>query len=92
MDLFNSARSRSASRSTQQTDAIKAQVTAELGLLESSTVMVTELTCEEEDCPDVETVIAVFRPPLSTLRIKLPLPISGVTTRDIEAACRSQHT
>ncbi len=48
------------SRYSERTNEIKAQVAAKLGLAEDATVMVTELTCSEEGCPPIETVIAVL--------------------------------
>ncbi len=92
MDLFNSPRLRAFGRTMEQTEAIKAQVIAQLKLNEDASVMVTELACEDEGCPDVETIVAVFRPAKTTLRIKLPLALADVTAGDVEAACQHQLT
>lgn len=83
MDIFSSRSPRSSERSNE----IKAQVAATLGLDEEATVMVSELTCMEEGCPPVETVIAVFRPAMEKLQFRLHRPISEITARDIEEMC-----
>jgi hypothetical protein len=56
MDLF-AKRNPEKGRRTQQ---IKAQVAELLELDREATVMVTELNCQDDDCPEVETVIAIF--------------------------------
>jgi hypothetical protein len=86
MDIFSSRNSRCSERSNE----IKAQVAAALGLDEEATVMVSELTCMEEGCPPVETIIAVFRPATDKLQFRLHRPISEITAHDIEEMCAQQ--
>jgi hypothetical protein len=86
MDIFSSRSSRSSERSNE----IKAQVAAALGLDEAATVMVSELTCMEEGCAPIETVIAVFRPAMEKLQFRLHRPIAEITAQDIEKMC-AQH-
>ena len=86
MDIFSSRGARSSERSNE----IKAQVTAALVLDEQATVMVSELACMEEDCPPIETVIAVFRPDMERLQFRLHRPIAEITAHDIEEICAQQ--
>jgi len=86
MDLFTSRGPRSSERANE----IKAQVAAQLGLTEDATIMVTELTCFEEGCPPVETVIAVFRPAMEKLQFKLHRPIAEITAHEIQRMCAKQ--
>jgi hypothetical protein len=51
------------------------------GLPDDAAVLVTELRCAEDDCPDVETVIAVLGEPGMARRHKLLKPV-GEVTRD----------
>jgi hypothetical protein len=48
-------------------------------------VMATELRCREDDCPDVETVLAVLDGPGRTRRFKLFKPAADVTRDDVFA-------
>jgi hypothetical protein len=59
MDLF-AKRNPEKGRRTQQ---IKARIIELLELDQEATVMVTELNCQDDDCPEVETVIAHLPPP-----------------------------
>ncbi len=86
MDIFTSRRPRFSERGNE----IKAQVAALLGLDEEATVMVSELTCMEEGCPPVETIIAVFRPGMDKLQFRLHCPISEITAHDIDEICAQQ--
>jgi hypothetical protein len=83
MDLFSSH----GSHISERTKEIKAQVTTELGLDHGATIMVSELTCMEEGCPSVETVIAVFRPERSKLQFRLHASIAEITAHDIHEMC-----
>jgi hypothetical protein len=84
MDLF-AKRNPEKGRRTQQ---IKAQVAELLQLDQDATVMVTELNCQDDDCPEVETVIAIFRPGQPKLQITLHSSIEEVTVAEIEQFCR----
>lgn len=53
------------------------------GLGDEATVMVSELRCQEEDCPDVETVIAVLGEPGKARKHKLLKPMAEVTRDDV---------
>ena len=86
MDLFTSRGPRSSERANE----IKAQVAAQLGLTEDATIMVTELTCFEEGCPPMETVIAVFQPGTEKLQFKLHCSIAEITAHDIREMCAKQ--
>ena len=83
MDLFAKKNPAKSVRSQE----IKARVAILLDLCDDATVMVTELTCQDEDCPEVETVIAVFRPGLEKLRVTLHCSIDEITEDEIERFC-----
>jgi hypothetical protein len=62
------------------------------GLPEDTTVMVSELRCQEEDCPDVETVIAVLGEPGQARKHKVLKPMAEVTRDDVlSLAARGTH-
>jgi hypothetical protein len=84
MDLF-AKRNPEKGRRTQ---AIKAQVAEKLELNQDATVMVTELNCQDDECPEVETVIAIFRPDQPKLQITLHSSIEELTDAEIEQSCR----
>jgi hypothetical protein len=86
MDIFSSRGPRNSERANE----IKAQITAELGLNEEATVMVSELACSEDGCPPIETVIAVFRPAMQKLQFRLHLSMAEITTQDIHDLCTRQ--
>lgn len=73
----------------QRTQEIKERVTELLSLTEDATVMVTELNCQDDDCPEVETVIAVFRPSHPKMQITLHLSIDEITEAEIERFCKN---
>lgn len=84
MDLFAKRNPEKGLR-TQQ---IKARVVELLELDQDVTVMVTELNCQDDDCPEVETVIAIFRPEQPKLQITLHSSIEELTDAEIERSCR----
>lgn len=62
------------------------------GLDPDTRVMVTELRCAEDDCPDVETVVAVLAGPGKARSHKLLKPVADVTRDDVAAmAARGTH-
>jgi hypothetical protein len=62
------------------------------GLGPDAAVLVTELRCGEDDCPDVETVIAVLGEPGKARTHKLPKPVAEVTRDEVAAlAARGTH-
>lgn len=67
------------------TQRIKSLVRVQLGLDEETTVMVSELHCHEDGCPDVETVIAVMAGGSDTESWKIAKPMSKVDAGDIQA-------
>jgi len=74
------------------TSRIKKWVREVMGLPEDVVVMVSELRCAEDDCPDVETVIAVMGEPGQARKHKLLKPASEVTRDDVlSLAARGTH-
>jgi hypothetical protein len=62
------------------------------GLPDDAAVMVTELRCAEDDCPDVETVVAVLGEPGKARRHKLLKPVAEVTRDEVMSlAARGTH-
>lgn len=53
-------------------------------LPDEAVVMVSELRCHENGCPDIETVIAIMGVGSSETKVKFAKPIDGVTREDIE--------
>lgn len=64
-------------------DRIKGWTREAFALGDEVVVMVTELRCNEPDCPDVETVIGVMPGPGDTRRHKLFKPAADVTRDDV---------
>ncbi|MCB2099429.1 MAG: hypothetical protein KDE22_01065 [Rhodobacterales bacterium] len=64
---------------------LKALVRRRLGLGADSTVMVSELRCHEDGCPDVETVVAVLAAGRETESWKIPKPMARITEQDLAA-------
>jgi hypothetical protein len=64
---------------------IKGWVRELFGLPDDATVMVSELRCQEEDCPDVETVIAVLGEPSQARKHKVFKPMAEVTRDDVRS-------
>jgi hypothetical protein len=64
---------------------IKALVRNRLGLGDDATLMVSELRCHEDGCPDVETVIAVMTGGKDTETWKIAKPMADVGADDIAA-------
>jgi hypothetical protein len=54
-------------------------------LPDDAVVMVTELRCAEDDCPDVETVVGVMTGPGQTRRFKLMKAATDVTRDEVFA-------
>ena len=65
---------------------VKGWVSALPAFPEDATVMVSELRCHEDGCPDVETVIAVMPPGGDRQQVKLPKPMDQVTEEDVSTA------
>jgi hypothetical protein len=88
MDLF----AKRNPEKTRRTQEIKAQVTERLALNEDVTVMVTELNCQDEDCPEVETLIAIFEPNKPKIQTTLHSSIEEITDDEIERFCRNMQS
>ena len=83
MELFTPKTPRDAVRLT----AIKQQIAESLRLSEDAMVMVTELSCKDDDCPDIETVIAVLRRGEPKLHAKLTSAIADLSDEDVQVLC-----
>jgi hypothetical protein len=71
---------------------IKGWVREVMDLADDVVVMVTELRCAEDDCPDVETVLAVLGEPGKARKHKLLKPMAEVTLDDVMSlAARGTH-
>jgi hypothetical protein len=71
-----------------RTQQIKARVGELLERDQDATVMVTELSCQNDDCPEVETVIAIFRPDQPKIQISVHSSMEEITDAEIERYCR----
>ena len=71
---------------------VKAWAREAFGLTDDAAVLVTELRCAEDDCPDVETVIAVLGEPGKARRHKLLKPAAEVRREEVlDLAARGTH-
>lgn len=82
MDIFANPHSKA-----QRVGEIKDLVVRSLRLDSDAAVMVTELQCQEEDCPPLETVIAVFSVARPKIQLKLHRSLAEVTDEEIARAC-----
>jgi hypothetical protein len=62
---------------------IKDLVRAHFALDDGMTLMVSELRCHEDGCPDVETVIAVMGGGQANLTWKIAKPMAQVDAGDV---------
>jgi hypothetical protein len=51
--------------------------------------MVTELNCKDADCPEVETVIAIFCTGRPKVQVTLRSSIEEISRDEIESFCRN---
>ena len=65
------------------TARVKGWLREVMGLSDDVVVMVTELRCAEDGCPDVETVIAILGEPGIARKHKLLKPLVEVTRFDV---------
>ena len=84
MDLF----SQKPAVSPARTQAVRERVIEALALDHDAVVMVTELACQDDECPDVEVVIAVLRQGRSKLQVKIDSSISDMDDAATSEACR----
>lgn len=76
-------------KKAERTQAIKAKVSEMLSLNQDVTVVVTELNCQDEDCPKVVTVIAIFVPSKPKIPTTLNSSIEEITDGQIERLCQN---
>ncbi len=84
MDLFGKKNP----EKIERTQKIKRRISDVLQLNDDATVMVTELNCQDEDCPETETVIALFRPGLPEIKSTLHSSIEEIGDGEIAEFCR----
>jgi hypothetical protein len=65
---------------------LKLQTQKLLGLSDGVTISLTELTCREPGCPDVETVIGILREGEKPAIARIHKPIPEVTLDELRAA------
>lgn len=65
------------------TARVRAWVRELVGADADATVVVSELTCGDPDCPDLETVIAVAFPGEEPLKVKFPKPARDVRRAEL---------
>ena len=68
---------------------IKEALRAALSLPDGTTVTVNELTCLEEGCPPIETVVALLRPDAPPLQHKLHKPTDALDAEDLVQVCKA---
>ena len=66
---------------------IKKVLSESLDLPETSTITVNQLSCYEEGCPPVETVVALLRPGFTTLQHKIHKPVDQLEVNDLIKIC-----
>lgn len=47
------------------------------GLEDSVVISITEFSCREDDCPDIETVVGIMRPGATIQTIRMHWPLKG---------------
>lgn len=72
----------------EKTWQIKAWVRELIELDDAVVVSITELTCRDLDCPDIETVIGIMRPGEKIEMVRVHKSIAEVTMNDIIGAVR----
>jgi hypothetical protein len=65
---------------------VKGWVESHIELGESDAVIVTELSCSEEGCPPIETVVALLRPGQEPRKWKVHKPVVDVTEEEVRCA------
>ncbi|MCU0758015.1 MAG: hypothetical protein MUF07_02290 [Steroidobacteraceae bacterium] len=73
-------------RETAQRAAVRDWTCATLGLGESATVLVTELSCAEPGCPPREVVIAVFAPHAPRRQCRIHCALAELDESRVRAA------
>lgn len=70
----------------QAVQQLKLQMRKLLGLSDDVTISVSELTCREPGCPDVETVVAILRGGEKPIVARIHKSIPDVTVDELKAA------
>ena len=70
----------------QAVQQLKLQTQKLLGLSDDVTISVSELTCREPGCPDVETVVAILRDGEKPTIARIHKSILDVTLDELKAA------
>lgn len=70
----------------QAVHELKLQTQKLFGLSDDVTVSVSELTCREPGCPDVETVVAILRDGEKPIIARIHKSIPDVTLAELKAA------
>ena len=92
-DFQGNSRARSSPSAQEARERIRQDVQRLLGLGEEVPILVTELACQEEGCPPIETVIAILTTPGQPRQFKIHRPMVELTLGDLEATlARSTHT
>lgn len=65
---------------------LKLQTQKLLGLPDGVTISVSELSCREAGCPDVETVVAILREGEKPTIARVHKPIPDVSLQELQAA------
>jgi hypothetical protein len=81
----------STSSGLARASTIKGWVRDHLSLDDTTTVVVSELTCAETDCPPIETVIAVMDTD-GTRKVTIHKPLAEITGDDVAAALHPDGT
>ena len=69
----------------EQTKRIKDMVRKAWSVPENVIIMVSELRCHEEGCPDVETVIAVMSDGAEPEKVKIYKPMAELNLEEIKS-------
>ena len=88
VDLFSTKRP----PNTEAVGQIKQWVYELFQVSTDTAVTVMELRCQEDDCPDVETVIGILAGPGLSRKHTLNMPMNEVTRDDVRnLAARGRH-
>jgi hypothetical protein len=68
--------------------SIKEALQTALSLSNETTITVTELTCLEEGCAPIETVVALLKPNAPTLQHKIHKSTDAIEVDDLMKICR----
>lgn len=68
-----------------RTADIKAWIRTAFSLSDDIVIVVSEIACREEDCPDIETVIGIMRPGEAIEALRIHKPVSEIAHDDIVA-------